>query len=69
MEGSVTYNILALAANIEPFTSSWGAVCRPSYDDLLGKWLLPLGWEDELTARGISFEVIEVPEPESQPLV
>ena len=52
--------MLALDANIEPFTSSWGAVCRPSYDETLDKWLLPLGWEGELTARGIAFEVIEI---------
>ena len=52
--------MLALAANIEPFTSSWGAVCKPSHDEVLGKWLLPLGWESELDARGIDFEEIEI---------
>ena len=60
MEGSVTYSMLALTANLEPFTSSWGAVCRPSYDETLNKWLLPLGWESELTSRGIDFETIEI---------
>lgn len=60
MEESVTYSALALIANIEPFTSYWGAECRPSYDEVIDKWLLPLGWEDELTARGIDFEVIEI---------
>jgi hypothetical protein len=52
--------MLALDANIEPFVSSWGAECRPSYDDTLDKWLLPLGWESELTARGIDFETVEI---------
>ena len=52
--------MLALTANLEPFTSSWGAVCRPSYDETLNKWLLPLGWESELTSRGIDFETIEI---------
>lgn len=52
--------MLALNANIETFISSWGAVCRPSYDETLDKWLLPLGWESELTVRGIEFEVIEI---------
>jgi len=53
-------NLLALNSNVEEFTSSWGAVCRPSYDETLDKWLLPLGWEDELTQRGIDFEIIEI---------
>ena len=60
MEESVTYSALALDANIDSFTSSWGAVCRPSYDEVLDKWLLPLGWESELTERGIDFEEIEI---------
>lgn len=52
--------MLALNENVEPFLSSWGAVCRPSYDETLNKWLLPLGWESELTSRGIDFETIEI---------
>jgi hypothetical protein len=60
MEEIKKYIMLALAANIEPFTSSWGAECRPSYDETLDKWLLPLGWESELEERGIAFEEIEI---------
>jgi len=60
MEEIKTYMMLALASNIDPFTSSWGAECRPSYDETLDKWLLPLGWESELTERGIDFEEIEI---------
>jgi len=60
MEESVTYSLLALGGNIDSFTSSWGALCRPSYDETLDKWTLPLGWEDELTERGIPFGIIEI---------
>ena len=60
MEESVTYSMLALNADIEPFVSSWGAECRPFYDEVLDKWLLPLGWESELEERGIAFEEIEI---------
>jgi hypothetical protein len=51
MEESVRYSMLALAADIEPFVSSWGAECRPFYDEVLDKWLLPLGWEAELDGK------------------
>ena len=60
MEESVTYSMLALNADIDSFVSSWGAECRPFYDEVLDKWLLPLGWEAELTERGIDFEEIEI---------
>ena len=60
MGESVRYSMLALAADIDSFVSSWGAECRPFYDEVLDKWLLPLGWEAELTERGIAFEVIEI---------
>ena len=40
----------------KPFVSSWGALCVPEkYGD---DYLLPMGWEQELTARGIEFDVI-----------
>jgi hypothetical protein len=60
MEEIKKYIMLALVSNIDPFTSSWGAECRPFYDEVLDKWLLPLGWEAELTERGIDFEEIEI---------
>jgi hypothetical protein len=50
---------LAIANEIEVFRSSWGAMCRPQYNDTLSKWLIPLGWESELESRGIEFEVVE----------
>ena len=56
----MTIKMLALNENVEPFLSSWGAMCIPIYDEILDKWLLPLGWESELEARGIAFEVIEI---------
>ena len=56
----MTIKMLALNENVEPFLSSWGAMCIPIYDEILAKWLLPLGWESELEARGIAFEVIEI---------
>jgi len=52
--------MLALNENVEPFVSAWGAVCMPTYNETVAKWLLPLGWESELTERGIAFEVIEI---------
>lgn len=63
------YKTLSINETFEPFVSEWGAICNPIYNEQLQILELPLGWEDELTARGISFEVIEVPEPESPPLV
>ena len=60
MEESVTYSMLALAANIDSFVSSWGVVCRPSYDETLDKWLLPLGWEEELSNRNITFIEVDI---------
>ena len=60
MEESVTYSMLALDANIEPFVSSWGAECRPFWDETLDKWLLPLGWEEELSNRNITFIEVDI---------
>lgn len=53
---------LSITNRIDPFRSSWGAMCRPSYNETIGKWLLPLGWETELESRGIDFELIEIVE-------
>lgn len=52
--------MIALDSNVDEFVSCWGSVCKPQYNEGLGKWLLPLGWESELNERGISFEVVEV---------
>jgi len=40
------------------FKSSWRVWCsKIPYNN---GWIIPLGWETELTARGISFTVIEI---------
>ena len=42
----------------QDFISSWGV--RSSFVQHLNGWLCALGWESELTARGIYFEEIEI---------
>jgi hypothetical protein len=49
-----------IAHQIEPFRGDSGAWCKPQPIEDGGVFWLPLGWEDELTARGIEFEVIEI---------
>lgn len=36
----------------------WGVIASPVLNN--GKYILPLGWEDELDKAGISYEVMEV---------
>lgn len=61
MEESVeSVKWLAIDNQIESFKSAWGAICQPYYNETVGEWLLPLGWETELEARGIDFELIEI---------
>ena len=60
---------LAIADKIDFFNSSWGSMCRPQHNENISKWLLPLGWESELEARGIDFEVIEIAEDEEGNLI
>jgi hypothetical protein len=50
--------MLYISTEIEPFESSWGSMCVPqSYNE---GFILPLGWEQELESRNISYEVIDV---------
>jgi hypothetical protein len=54
--------LLFLIETFEPFTSEWGAVCIPishKHEETNG-FALPLGWEEELTERGIKFTEIEI---------
>jgi hypothetical protein len=50
----------------EPFFSAWGSKCVPTpYND---GFIVPIGWEGELTKRGIEFTEIEIKEDESRDL-
>ena len=54
-----TYKMLFIdGGKPQDFISSWGV--RSSFVQHLNGWLCALGWEEELTARGIAFEVIEI---------
>jgi hypothetical protein len=48
--------LLKLTEKVE-FKSSWGSICSPVERD--GFYVLPLGWEEELDNRNISYEVVE----------
>lgn len=57
------YKMLFITESFEPFQSSWGAWAIPQpYED---GYILPLGWERELTLRAIEFTDIEIPTDES----
>jgi hypothetical protein len=51
---------IRLVDTFEPFRGDSGAWCKPQPIIDGGGFWLPLGWENELTARGIEFEVIEI---------
>lgn len=54
------YKMLFISESFEAFKAPWGAWCRPQpYND---GFIMPIGWEDELTKRGIAFEVIDMEE-------
>ena len=46
-----------LVENFEPFLGSWNVWCKPT--ECEQGYFVPLGWEDELTERNITFEVRE----------
>jgi len=50
--------MLFISEKFEPFLAHWGSWAIPQLHD--EGWILPLGWEDELTKRGIDFEEIEI---------
>lgn len=58
------YKMLFLTNTFETFQSAWGswAVPQPHNDG----YILPLGWERELTLRGIEFTEIEIVEPTNE---
>jgi len=61
------YKMLYLSKQIEPFKSYWGAWAIPQPHE--NGYILPLGWERELTLKGIEFTQIEItPQDESQDL-
>jgi len=52
--------MIYLSTEIEPFLSSFGSWAIPQpYND---GWIIPadIEWQDELTAKGIGFELIEI---------
>jgi hypothetical protein len=53
------YKMLFITVNPEPWISAWGVwfSCQPHKDG----FICPLGWEEELTKRGIEFTEIEIP--------
>jgi len=52
--------------NFAPFMAIWGAVCQPTPIEIENEtiYIVPLGWESELTEREIAFEEIELPTEE-----
>jgi hypothetical protein len=51
------YKMLYVSVWFEPFLSEWAVLSHQTSD---GEVWLPLGWEQELLARGISFEEREI---------
>jgi len=56
------YKALFLTETFESFKSNWGAFATPQPHE--NGWVLPLGWEAELTSRDIIYTVIEI-EPQT----
>jgi hypothetical protein len=54
------YKMLYIANWFDPFLSEWGVWSHSSES---GEVWLPLGWEDELTGRGIEFVEVELELP------
>jgi hypothetical protein len=50
---------IRLLHTFEPFRGDSGSWCKPQPIEDGGGFWLPLGWEDELTARGIEFDVVK----------
>jgi len=65
----MSYKMLFITVNPKPWLSAWGVwfACQP-YED---GFIIPLGWEEELTKRGIEFTEIEItPEaPKNEPTI
>ena len=54
------YKMLYIAEWFAPFISEWGVW---SHENTEGEVWLPLGWENEIKAMGIAFEVRELELP------
>jgi hypothetical protein len=58
------YKMLFISETFEPFKATWGAWAIPQpYGN---GYIMPLGWERELTLRGIEFTEIEIVEPTNE---
>jgi hypothetical protein len=58
------YNMLFFTDIIEPFQSQWGVIAQPiPYDN---GYVLPVGWEEELSERNIEFSIIEIQQTEEE---
>lgn len=55
--------------NWTPEQASWGAwdIPSPYEDETHNGWMLPDGWQEHMTERGISYIVLDVPETEETP--
>ena len=50
--------VIFLNEQIKEFKSKWNVICKPTpYDN---GFYVPLGWEDELTKKGIEFTHKEI---------
>ena len=54
--------ILFTAQQFEPFTASWGVEVPivPYVHNEINGFIIPLGWDDELSAKNITFETITI---------
>lgn len=54
--------ILFTSQQFEPFTASWGveAPIIPYIHNGVKGFIIPLGWEDELSDKNITFEQITI---------
>lgn len=50
--------MICIQKEFEPFVSSWGAKCVP--EKHVDGYLLPIGWDVELQAKGIEFEIVVI---------
>jgi hypothetical protein len=58
------YKMLFISKAFEPFQSPWQSWAIPTQHG--NGFIIPLGWERELTKRGIEFEEIEIVEPTNE---
>ena len=56
--------MLFITEQFEPFQSSWGTWAIPQPHE--NGYIMPLGWERELTIKGIEFTEIEITNQETE---